>query len=197
MLHSGNESLAGLTTSTSTRSTRSITTFIGARALGRGRLLEPDVEGALQVVPSRNGSILECPFNFLECFLIFPSHNDWLEHSLTHFRDIPPPTTNKCAFCEQEFTATTGRKSWEDRMDHVALHHQLGHKLAHSRNDLALIRYLWNHRIMADAEYRELVCQSGRPTSSYSTPPTSSSSISSTMPYTVTHNDRRERRNRR
>ncbi len=41
-------------------------------------------------------------------------------------------------------------------MKHVAYHHRLNDKLAHARPDFELYTYLWNNRLIINAEYRNL-----------------------------------------
>ena len=94
--------------------------------------------------------ILECPFNLLFCYKQFSNVNDWIQHSLTHFGSCEPPPFNTCCFCEAVFDC------WMDRMMHVSLHHQLGHRLSHARPDFQLFAYMWCNRLISTAEYRDL-----------------------------------------
>ena len=41
-------------------------------------------------------------------------------------------------------------------MEHIASHHQLGCRLATARPDFELFYYLWRHRLISDADYRDL-----------------------------------------
>lgn len=136
--------------------TRSVNTSIGARQLGRQRTLEQEAGGALVLPPITEPRALECPFNQLFCLLTFSNKEDWISHSLTHFKRVPPPESNKCCFCSAVFQYPTGERSWRERMGHVELHHQLGHRLATARPDFELFSYLWRHRLISDADYRDL-----------------------------------------
>lgn len=107
--------------------------------------------------------ILECPFDFLLCFMTFSGLGDWISHSLTHFGNVEPPRLNVCCFCGAFFEPSTGLRSWTDHMKHVASHHALGERRASARPSLDLFRYLWEHRLITDAEYRTLVEKYGRP----------------------------------
>ena len=200
-------SLPALTVATS-RATSSIASSVGARALeGQQRILETDQGGVLVVPPLQEQRILECPFNLaFFCLMTFSNEEDWVRHSLTHFNSdqgaVEPPTSNKCCFCEKEFRSTRPYQSWADRMRHVCLHHCLGHRLAHARPDFALFKYLFDNRLISDAEYRDLKGNSGNRAqrAAYPTPPTSPDSPIGQPPvpvYTETYRGHRGDRPRR
>ena len=86
---------------------------------------------------------LECPFKQLACLQTFTDSKEWITHSLTHFGSAEPPTTNRCTFCEEQFHSSDAAKSWTERMNHVALHHRLGHKLTGARWDNTV--YIYTH----------------------------------------------------
>ena len=218
MLPSGNSevsrhsSLPALTIATS-RTTSSVASSMGIRALeDHQRILEQDHGGVL-VVPQLLGQrILECPFNLVFlCPLTFSDEKDWIEHSLKHFMTerrvmVDPPTSNSCCFCDKQFYSPTPCQSWGERMRHVCLHHCLGHHLGHARPDFALFKYLFNNRLISDAEYRDLKGNSENRTqraaaASYPTPPTSPDSpvaqATSVPVYTETNRGPRGDRNRR
>ncbi|MCJ1280814.1 hypothetical protein MMC26_000131 [Xylographa opegraphella] len=203
MLLSGNSSLAALTTASSASTTPSVSSSLGERYLGKARVLEHDHEGALHPAPLRHQVVFECPFNFLYCLMTFTCLSDSFNHSLTHFKKNAPPEKNKCCFCDVEFARSDGMRSWRDKMEHTALHHKLGHKLAHARPDFAFYTFLWNKHIIEAAEYKDLMGGShGRSgASSYPSPPSSPDrvSASNTTAVTVTNSSRgpRERRERR
>lgn len=136
--------------------TRSVSTSIGTRQLNRQRILEQDPAGILVLPHITEPRALECPFHPLFCLLTFSDLEDWISHSLTHFKNVSPPNSNKCCFCPADFHCGTGACSWRQRMLHVAFHHQLGHRLATARPDFELFTYLWNHRLIDDANYRDL-----------------------------------------
>lgn len=135
---------------------RSVSTSMGTRQTNHQRILEISPGGALVLPHITEPRVLECPFPQLFCFLTFSNVEDWISHSLTHFRNIDPPTSNKCCFCSAVFPESTGARSWRQRMMHVAFHHKLGHRLATARPDFELYTYLWNHRLIGDADYRDL-----------------------------------------
>ena len=86
---------------------------------------------------------LECPFNQLACLQTFADSKEWITHSLTHFGSAGPPTTNRCTFCEDQFHSSDAAQSLTERMNHVALHHRLGHKLTETRWDNTV--YIYTH----------------------------------------------------
>ena len=86
---------------------------------------------------------LECPFNQLGCLQTFAANKEWITHSLTHFGSAEPPTTNRCTFCEEHFHSSDAAQSWTARMNHVAHHHRLGHKLTGARWDNTV--YIYTH----------------------------------------------------
>ncbi|MCJ1389591.1 hypothetical protein MMC18_002448 [Xylographa bjoerkii] len=199
MLLSGNSSLAALTTASSASTAPSVSSSLGERYLGPARVLEHDHQGALHIAPLRHHVVFECPFNFLYCLMTFASFSEWLAHSLTHFKKITPPEKNECCFCDEKFEKSDGMRSWRDKMEHTALHHQLGHKLAHARPDFALYKFLWNKRIIEPGEYKELIGGHSRSAaSSYPSPPSSPDNISASnrTAFTVTNGSRRPRERR-
>ena len=169
---SPNDSLRALTRITS-RISQSVLDGIGERQMTRNmRILVPDPEGVLDTTtlpPLRRPNqdpILECPFTFIKCFRQFAVTNEqaWIKHSLDHFRIdrrrpriVDPPKVNSCCFYSRTFQAVSGIDSWQERMDHVKVHHQyLGHRLEAARHDFALVEYFWQNGLLSTADYREL-----------------------------------------
>ena len=133
-----------------------------ARTLGMG----PDevlvADGRPPVQP-----VFQCPFRLLGCLLDYSDVEAWLWHSLEHFLTGPsrlaqgratvmPPRSNRCCFCPKTFVLSSGFRSWRARMDHVALHHEIGASLAHARPDFQLFDYLWGSYLINEDTYREL-----------------------------------------
>ena len=152
-------SLAALTDAPTMPSSESLSSSIGARQLDHQRILSLEHD-ALVIAPPSRPQILECPFDFLFCFLTFSNITDWFKHSLVHFQtpggyNIGPPTHSECCFCDYEFQGSP-QQCWQDRMSHVAVHHELSHTLAHARPNFPLYRYLWENGLMSDVDYRQL-----------------------------------------
>lgn len=160
MLLSGGSSLAALKSAANASSALSVSSAMGERAFGPPRILEVDCHGALQV-PHKHPPVFECPFYFLSCHLTFSTFSEWFIHSLHHFRGINPPNINNCCFCEQTFQDDNGIKSWKAKMEHLALHFQLGHKIPHVRPDFMLYEYLWKNRLVDNTLYKSLVGDRG------------------------------------
>ncbi|KAF2145963.1 uncharacterized protein K452DRAFT_304964 [Aplosporella prunicola CBS 121167] len=107
----------------------------------------------------------ECSFDFLHCRRFFSAINvpdgdpeqAWRTHVLSHFNGHPPPRSVCCPLCDDfEYTDATPGLAWDKRMEHVAEHHRAGHTLAKARPDVHLYQYLWQKRIIDDAELKEL-----------------------------------------
>lgn len=122
----------------------------------------------------------------------------WVKHSMTHFRHVGPPDSNKCCFCDEPFKSMPGLSSWAQRMEHVAYHHLLGCRLAHGRPDFELYNYLWNNRLISDADYRDLKGNNderSQAAQAYPSPPESPEE--QPRAYTNTYSSSRIRRERR
>lgn len=189
------QDLPAITRESSVATSTSISSSFGIRQLSDQRLLDQDNGGALILPHWHTPQILECPFNHLFCYETFSSMEDWITHSLTHFGTVGPSTSNKCCFCEAVFNFPTGLHSWVERMNHVAHHHKIGHKLAHAQPDFELFTYLWNHRLIKNHVYRDLKGNNedrSRAVAAYPSPPVSPNERS--VAYTETaRNTRRER----
>lgn len=196
---SATQDLAALTRASSLKSSASIPTSMAARYLDTVPLLEQDQNGALVAGPNRRPRILECPFNLLYCLEDFADSNyrEWILHSLTHFGQVNPPRLNRCCFCEAVFESHDGVRSWHERMDHVFLHHRLGHSLSCARPDFQLYTYLWNNRVISDADYRDIKGNSedrSRHVVAYPTPPVSPNERSVAVVHTAFSSSRHDRR---
>ena len=191
-------SLAALTLNSLSTDTGSVSTSIGARDTNP-RVLEPNEYNILEVPQPTGFVTYECPFDHINCRLIFTNFDTWYTHSLTHFREVQPPVKNQCPFCDSTFYHTNGMRSWRQRMEHVGnVHHAYGHQLRTARLDVALYRYLWKHQIIDELDFKELT--GGRMPSAaeevYPSPPTSPAGSTATGAY-MENNRRRFNRTRR
>ena len=199
--------LPALSSNASSRSANEVDgSSIGGRA-PNNPVLEAGDGGVLELPPPSGSLLLECPFNFLYCRLVFSNFQEWYGHSLTHFNAAGPPNANQCCFCEAHFESPNGWYSWSRRMEHVALHHHLGHRLSHAQPDFNLYNYLWSQKLIPDADYKSLRGESARGThgaqASYPSPPASpnqpdpTNTIDMSTAYTITESRRaRDRRPR-
>ncbi|KAK8174313.1 hypothetical protein IWX90DRAFT_357786, partial [Phyllosticta citrichinensis] len=138
-------------------------------------VLEEGHDGVLQV-PSASPSsphtttaiIYDCAFSFLGCRYYAAAapatasaEAEWKTHVLSHFHTHSPPRKVSCPLCDWGFEhASDGSRAWDVRMNHVAAHHRAGQRLSLSTDgawvDSNLFRYLWQKRIISDAEYQDL-----------------------------------------
>jgi hypothetical protein len=140
-----------------------------AQILRRLRVLTEESSDLLQadgrLIWSRitNGQtlpVLECPFNYIGCRLLYSDLASWHWHSLAHFqvdgpfaRTVPPPTSNTCCICEERFTATKGIDSWQQLLAHNAFHHLHGHSTADAEPDPELYKYLEENSLIDEVVY--------------------------------------------
>lgn len=170
---SGRESstgdLPGLSSGGSVRSSESISSSFGADEVFRkSRILLLDHQTGHLVLPPVQEPIFECSFNFLQCDRTFTDQAEWLEHSLTHFKDVGPPASNECPFCHNRFmVVNSAKESWMLRMLCVSSHLERGQRIRTARLDNRLIRYLWESSLIDMAHYRNLTCRSEGQTAPY------------------------------
>ncbi len=192
--------LPTLIRASSIATTKSESSSLGARQLmiSDSRLLLAEEESDVLVdnrVPAQGN--LECSFNLLFCFKTFSNMEDWVGHSLTHFSNVDPPDYNHCCFCDARFSSSSEITGWARRMKHVACHHRLDVKLTYARPDFELYTYLWNNRLITNAEYRGLKGNNedrSRAARAYSPHPEFSEESSKI--YIDTNSNSRTRRNR-
>ena len=155
LLHSGNPSLPAPTQTKTYSSSRSASSSIGNQVVPI-RILKQYSQEPLSIPPPPGLITYECPFNYLHCLLTFSNPKDWYNHSLTHFDSIGPPLKAGCCFCDFTFSAKTGSRCWQSRMDHIKLHHRFGHRLSHARPEFVMYHYLWSKGIIDDSTYKYL-----------------------------------------
>ena len=198
-----NDSIPGLSHSAMSGPTESVATSMGARDLDqRQRLLIPDGNqgGALTADPQTlNAMPLECPFKIIfGCRLIFSLNHEepWINHSFAHFktingRQIQPPKTNKCCFCDLAIQKETGVRSWTTRLEHIReVHYLNGFRMAAARPDFELVRYLWGGNAIDRDAFRDWTARQ-----SNDTPP--SSPDNEYLPPVTNVQERRSRDRRR
>ncbi|ESZ96888.1 hypothetical protein SBOR_2753 [Sclerotinia borealis F-4128] len=98
--------------------------------------------------------VLPCEFISINCEVTFhPDHfEEWLEHTLSHFSDLPPPSKCVCLFCDEEFENNYDPKSnWRERMVHSREH--LLDQETNIRPDFFVIDYMWKNGLMSEADY--------------------------------------------
>lgn len=158
--------LPALSLAGSVRSCESISSSFGAHEISERphTLVQLTPDGPLVLPPLLVADpIFECPFNFLGCYHSFRDQSEWFNHSLTHFRNVGPPSLNECPFCERHygrFTSSIPMESWTIRMMFVSSHLRQGARVGAARPDFFLIEYMWQNGLMTQAQYRNLVCRS-------------------------------------
>lgn len=100
----------------------------------------------------------QCTFYFLDCNKSFDDFQEWLSHSLSHFKCSPPPSEVQCPFCA-EWRMDAGPDAWNAKMRHVAEHQRNGqrHDSVSCRPDIPLFRYLWRIRIIDNQQLKTLI----------------------------------------
>lgn len=91
--------------------------------------------------------LLGCPFSSTD-------EAEWASHCDVHFRGQPPPRDIACHLCR--WSVPSGPTPWSVRQDHIAAHHWGGGVGKSTEKDIALIKHLWNRRIIDPAQYKEL-----------------------------------------
>ncbi|MCJ1313094.1 hypothetical protein MMC25_006771 [Agyrium rufum] len=159
LLHSGANSLPAWTTSSTATSAPSVASSIGYRHVPN-RFLDHQGNDILSVPEPVLPVTYECPFNHLNCLLIFDNIDEWYLHSLLHFGSAGPPQETSCPFCDRRapFRAINAELAWRARMQHVADdHYAYGVRLATARPDFDMFRYLWKKRVIDEATLGELM----------------------------------------
>ncbi|KAF2231803.1 hypothetical protein EV356DRAFT_437326, partial [Viridothelium virens] len=99
-----------------------------------------------------------CCFYFLSCPYWSYNINDWKTHCRSHLHWNLPPSKVQCPYCDalgsQRFT--NGAEAWEARMHHIADHHIRGARVEQARPDFGLFNYLWQVRVISNAQLHEL-----------------------------------------
>ncbi|KAF1929387.1 uncharacterized protein M421DRAFT_61023 [Didymella exigua CBS 183.55] len=115
-----------------------------------GVLLLPDLEV--------NSPQYECAFWFLSCDFLSRDESEWKTHCLSHFRGKAPPRSVQCPLCDWcRSCDDDGLVAWSCRMQHLSDAHLIfGQTLRTSRPDFYLFEYLWQQRIIGEADLKEL-----------------------------------------
>ncbi|KAF5875158.1 uncharacterized protein Bfra_003611 [Botrytis fragariae] len=98
--------------------------------------------------------VLPCEFISINCGVAFhpDDFDNWLAHSLTHFKNLPPPSKCFCLFCDKEFEGTNdSRSNWWGRMMHSRDHFLDGE--TNIRPDFSVIEYMRRNNLMDEADY--------------------------------------------
>ncbi|KAF2233214.1 hypothetical protein EV356DRAFT_210585 [Viridothelium virens] len=158
----GSSSLPALSTGGTSRTDSSVCTDDAGRVRGySSAILEADDEGALRqdISHQPRAPWYPCCFYFLRCPYWSYNMDEWETHCRSHLHRNPPPSKVQCPYCDdlgsQRFA--NGEEAWEARMHHIANHHiQEGARVEHARPDFGLFYYLWQVRVISNAQLHEL-----------------------------------------
>ncbi|KAF7923939.1 hypothetical protein EAE99_006600 [Botrytis elliptica] len=98
--------------------------------------------------------VLPCEFIWNDCGVTFNSEDfeNWFAHSLTHFKNLPPPSKCFCHFCDKEFEdIDNSYKNWRNRMIHSRDHFLDGK--TNIQPDFLVIEYMWKNNLIDEADY--------------------------------------------
>lgn len=101
---------------------------------------------------------LICPFQILDCEVAFSDIRLWKNHVFFHFKGHPCPKTATCFLCDKSFMQRREDRpdrAWNEMLSHLANdHYRRGQRLATVRTDFSLMRWMYNRRIITDAEFK-------------------------------------------
>jgi len=121
-------------------------------------ILETDEDGILKV-PNQSNEVgrLICSFSWLDCNYRSDSLDEWDTHCQHHLRGNLPKEA-ECPFsCGWAMKYDTGDEAWRQRVLHVVAEHH-GHRIEiETRPTRLLIDHLRRHKIIDDAQKKELV----------------------------------------
>ncbi|TGO34217.1 hypothetical protein BHYA_0207g00150 [Botrytis hyacinthi] len=104
--------------------------------------------------PPQSIIVLPCEFININCGVTFLSDDfeNWLAHSLTHFKNHPPPSKCFCLFCDKEFKdINNSYGNWRNRMMHSRDHFLDGK--TNIQSDSLVIEYMWRNNLIDEADY--------------------------------------------
>lgn len=129
-----------------------------ADSLLEQHLLEVDETGVAQAPSSQNiAGRLACPFSFLECRYRSDNLEEWDVHSQSHLRGYLPKEVH-CPFkCAWTNLGESGAAAWRQRILHIVADHPDDEVDTNSRPKQSLIDHLWRHRLIDDAQKKELI----------------------------------------
>jgi hypothetical protein len=109
---------------------------------------------------SKGSKGVSCLFGFLNCHDTFTDVEWWNEHCKSHFKGKAPPRELRCPYssCAWATSRKDGEDAWEQRREHFDQEHDV---LSTSEGlcekpDKPLFKYLWDMKIITDAELQEL-----------------------------------------
>jgi hypothetical protein len=149
-----------LTRGNSVFSVSSAETDRASSIMGEGFFLA-EQEGVLTIPDRyRRDADLLCPFQILDCERVFTDVISFKTHVFTHFRGHTLPTMASCFLCDKKFTQNEeddDAMSWNQMLSHMAYqHYRQGQQLATVRTDFALMRWMYNRRLINDHQFKRV-----------------------------------------
>lgn len=131
-----------------------------ASAFDGGYVLSIEENGIL-TLPERimlpNADLL-CPFQILDCEVVFSEIRDFKTHVFSHFRGHPAPNEAVCFLCDEIFERTDADHpalAWNEMLSHLANdHYRAGQRLATVRTDFSLMEWMYRRRIISDVQFK-------------------------------------------
>ena len=117
-------------------------------------------QNGILVLPNRllPGADLLCPFQVLDCQVVFADVVEFKSHFFSHFRGHHLPQYATCFLCGVAFFQPPERDPsliWNNMLDHMIYDHfRAGEDMAVIKADVALMRYMWNRGLVSHAQLK-------------------------------------------
>lgn len=147
-----------LTRASSISSSGSSVTHSEGASAAQGELISgSDDDNSSTIRRQDQGADLLCPFQILDCDLIFSSVRTFKIHVFSHFRGHPLPTTATCFLCPAKFAQAPEDDqalAWNSMLSHMAHEHfrKVHETGVMMRPDFALMRWMYDRKVI-DEEY--------------------------------------------
>ena len=154
-------SAPSLTHGGSSNNPSTVSTSIG-RNIHHGPVLDLDGQTL-----ERDPTNLLCCFQWQGCEGQFRYMDQFREHTLSHWYPHEPPNFFDCPLCDYRAgNFPNGYLAWEERLNHLALHHIQGHDLSTARPETKLIKYMRRKRMISDGDYKNMLSSPHGPSTS-------------------------------
>lgn len=101
---------------------------------------------------------LLCPFQILDCEETFSDVVEFKIHVFSHFKGHTLPSFARCFLCGNNYTQSPGDDpalAWNVMLGHLVHDHfRQGQQLATIRTDFALMRWMYDRRIISDHHFK-------------------------------------------
>jgi hypothetical protein len=129
--------------------------------IGAGNL-EPPFNGLNEELMHRDYDLPCILSDILRCSATFTGeeYQDWVKHSISHYRNSDPPTYARCIFCDKTFQS---KDAWQRRMSHIADHFKRGKSIVASRPDFWVLKDMREKGDLSREQYNVCLSRSERP----------------------------------